>query len=241
VKSVKFDKKKDLQGNIQSLLVPNKDEILHIFEVVPIDHRVRDFSSPKLVLTPSKLFLTFDEVIEIYNLPELEIDVIGSPPRFTIWELILEGSYTYSMENEDQLRNLRTDEILTRVSIAEPNSVSKDFVMRTKSQVDKSYKTWAMGRTIMNTKHGSAPNKILTEMLSGYFSVLNQRTVIAFIASFVAYFVLKPIAYNFLPGFVNSILDIALGGILIFMVWWLYSTGTNNLNRYKSVYLSYKA
>jgi hypothetical protein len=145
------------------------------------------------------------------------------------------------MENEDQLRNIRTDEILTRVSIAEPNSVSKDFVMRTRDKVDKSYKTWAMGRIIMNTKLGSAPNKVLTEMLSGYFSVLNQRTVMAFIASFVVYFILKPVAYNFLPGFVNSILDLALAAILIFMVWWLYSTGTNNLNRYKSVYLSYKA
>jgi hypothetical protein len=177
----------------------------------------------------------------MYNLAELGIDVVGAPPRFTLWELLLEGNYTYSAENEDQLRNLRTDEVVTRVAIAEPNSVSKDFVIRKGPQVEKSYKTWAMGRVIMNTKMALAPNKILGEMLNGYFSVLNQSTVVAFISSFFVFFVLKPLSLNFLPGFVSTILDILFGIVLLFMVWWLYSTANNNLNRFKTVYLSYKA
>jgi hypothetical protein len=241
MKSAKLDKSKDTLSNIKQLLQPGSEEILHTFQVVPIDYKVKDFASPKIFLTQTKFIFTYDEIAEIYDLTELEIDVIGAPPRFTLWELILEGSYLYSSENEDQLRNIRTDEVLTRISISQPNSVSKDFILRSGAQVEKSYKTWAAGRIIMNTKLGLAPNKMLAEMVSGYFSVLNQRTVLAFIASFVGYFVLKPVVLNFLPDFANTAVDLLFVVVLGFMSWWLYTTATNNLNRFKTLYLSYKA
>lgn len=241
MKFFKLDKSRDIQAGITALLGPNKEEILYTFEVVPIDYRVQDLSTPKIFLTQSKLFVTYDEALEMYELANLEVESIGASPRFTLLDLFLEGSYVYSGENQEQLRILRTDDVITRIAIAQPNTVPKDFVLRAGQQVQKSFKTWAMGRIIMNTKLASAPNKVLEEMLTGYLSVLNQKTVISFIGAFLVYFVLKPIALNFLPGFVNSILDVGLAAVLIFMLWWLYMTATNNLNRFKTLYLSYKA
>lgn len=241
MKFFKLDKSRDIQAGITALLGPNKEDVLHTFEVVPIDHKVLDLTTPKILLTQTKLFVTYDEALEMYELASIEVESIGAAPRFTLIDLFLEGAYSYSSENQDQLRTLRTDEVITRISIAEPNTVSKDFVLRVGQQVQRSFKTWAMGRIIMNTKLNIAPNAILEEMLTGYLSVLNQRTVISFIAAFLVYFILKPLALNFLPGFVNTILDIGLAAILMFMVWWLYTTASNNLNRFKALYLSYKA
>ncbi len=233
----KLEKGKNLQESIPALLNPTNDEVVRVFEVAALDHKPKNLTTPKLYLTKTKLLFTYDELIEVYNLSELEIEMRGNPPVFTLWQLLLLGKYNYSSEEDTRL--MRQDENLTRLSLAETNAVSKEFVLRQADEIQEGFKTWAMGRMILDTKLGNTQNPVVEEIFEGYFSTFNQKTVMTFIGGFLGYFVLKVLALNFMPDIINTILDVILSIGLLFMAWWVYISIANKLKKYERVYLSY--
>lgn len=237
MKSFKVEKNKSVEEIVAVVLAPSIEEIIHIFEVAPLDLRIKDYTTPKVVLTKSKLLVIYDELVELYSLSELEVEVKGNPPAFTLWQLFLLGKYGYG--SEEDIRLMRQDENLTRLAISERGSVSKEFVLRQGLNMQEGFKTWAMSRMILDTKLNNSLNPVFGQMLEGYFSSFNQKTVLTFIGGFLGYFVLKVISLRFMPDLINTILDVLLSIGLILMLVWLYLSISNNLQKFERVYVSY--
>ncbi len=234
--SLKFKKEQNINEMVQSIL----GEKYRVFEVVPLDYRIKDFSTPKIFVSDSKLLFTFDDVVEVYELPEISIEYSGANPKFTIWQILTEGNYMYTESEEAKIEQLKQVDDLPRLTITSTGAVPKDFLHRSGFGISKSYKTWAMTQTIVNIKSNMQENPVIIEMLDGYFSRFNSKTVLSFIGIFIAYFILSPVSTYYLPSFISTILDILFVIVLLFMIWWLYSSVSGNLKRFETVYLSFK-
>ena len=217
-----------------------KDEtILHIYGVVPLDYRVANFLSPVFYISSKRLFFFFDEALEIYDLSNLDIDLIGDQPNFEIRKLVLENYPQYAFENRNEIEKLKLTEGLTKISINEPKQVPKYFLVRKSFVIQKSFKTWALYQLLSNLKNMKTDNETLVEMLAGYFSAFNQKTVVNFVFVFSSYVLLKIIFSLLLPAIFNTIIDVLFTIILVFFGYWLYLSSDKNFKRYYRYYLSY--
>src|SRR5690606_8963523 len=91
--SIKIDPLKDLNANIRAM---SDGEIIHTFEVAPVDYSVKDYTTPKFFISSSKLIFSFDDQLEVYNFNEIELEVIGEKPGFSLFRQILERKYYYT-------------------------------------------------------------------------------------------------------------------------------------------------
>ncbi len=224
--------------NVNKLL-GSEEKILHTFDVVPLDYRIVDYSTPKFYITNLRLIFSFDEGIEVYNLDTLDVERIGSEPEFSMQSLILTQNKLYTASENSELQKLKLDENLCRLSITEPKQVPKYFLAREGIIISKSYKTWALTQIINNVKIGNYNNAHLVEMMNGYFSAFNQRTMLYFIFAFLIYIVLKIISGLLLPQLVGTILDVVFGIIVIFIGYWLWVSVDRNLKKYERNYHTY--
>ena len=216
-----------------------KEEVLYKFDVVPLDYNVVDFTTPRFYITKTKLIFCFDEGMEVFELSPLDISMIGEAPDFEINGLLFTPSYIYSKGYIKDIQNMKNSEKLTRISITEPKQVPKYFLLRSGTTVSKSYKTWALLQLMNNIKVGIEKNETLVEILNGYFSSFNNKTMLYFVWVFLGYVLLKLIFGFFLPPLASTIIDYLFGAVLIFISYWLYISVQRNLNRYKQYYLSY--
>lgn len=236
--SIKRDELKTIEAQIQELTGDNS-AIKIKFEVVPVDYRVIDMSSPTLYLHAGKLIFVYDDILEFYELNELNIDILGDNPSFEIYRLMFEPQLLYDEMNLSTVAKIRDSEHMTKLSINENQKVPKEFVMRQQNIVQKNYKTWAMSQIIINYKNKITPDDRLQDILAGNFLNFNQKTVLIFIAIFIAYFVLKIIIGDLLPGIIQAILDGLFVIVLILMSVWTYLSVQRNLEIHKVTYKSY--
>lgn len=238
MKSIKNDGIRTIEELLKMIL--GNEQIVHSFEVVPFDYRVENYSTPKLYISPTKLLFAYDEIIEIYELNELETGILGGAPRFTLWQQYLEGSYLYTRAKEEDLEKVKTSEYILKFSFNELNKVPKYFILRESSIIQKNLKTWAMSQLIMNVKNGMKKDLNLEEILKGNFSTFNTKTMLSFIFIFLVYFLLRVIFQGLEIDILSAILDIIFVFILLFMAWWTYSSITRNLDRFKNTFMTYR-
>lgn len=224
--------------NVKKLLV-DKEEILHTYEVVPLDYRISDYFSPKFYITEKRLIFAFDEAIEVFQLDNLEIFTIGMNPEFSVREAVLSSNKLYLPNESAVLDRLKNDENLTRISINEPKQVPKYFLVREGYIISKSYKVWALSQLIQNTKLAIKNNEMLINMLGGFFHTFNQKTLLYFIYIFVGYLVLR-ILSNFFLRQIGIVLDVIFGISVIFMLYWLYITIEKNMKKYEAYFHTFK-
>lgn len=212
-----------------------KGEPLFMFEVTPLDYNIIDLQSPKLWLTKTHLLFTYDEVVEVYDLKELEIDKSTGIPKFTLWQQILEGNYTNTPVS---ITDIRQSEDIFKVSIKDKDGTPKYFLLRNKLEIQKNYKQWALMQILLNTKNGVAIQPQLKEMLDGHFASFNTKTILIFIVVFVTYLVLRMLLSG-LADVVGTVMDWAFGGALLFMLYWVYTSIEKNLKRFSELHRTY--
>lgn len=220
--------------------VTQNEDVLSQFEVVPLDNNVLDLNSPTLFVTSSFIVHSYDEVLEVYNLQELDIEYLGDPPRFTIVQQIMEGRNYYMAERIENLQKMRANEHLPRMAITEPNQVPRDYTLRKSFEVQKPYQVWAMVRIIKNHQRHHQSESMLQEMVDGNFSRFNQKTIMAFIAVFIGYLFLKLFLFSFTPDIIDRVLNFLFGAVVLALGVWLWLTVTKNLEKFKAVYKGYE-
>lgn len=235
--SVRLDLLETKEANI--VKAARGEEVLAQYEVVPLDTNVMDLNTPTLFLTKSFLILNYDEILEIYNLGELDIEYLGNEPRFTIPQQLMEGKFYYSAERMEDLTKMRNYEELPRMAITEPNQVPKDYTLRNGIEVQKSYQVWSMVRMIQNIQRNQESEAMLQEMVEGNFTRFNQKTILAFLAIFGVYLVIKLLLFSYLPDLIDQILNFIFGALVIALGIWLWLTVSKNLMKFKSVYRGY--
>lgn len=226
--------------NIKKLLEKDED-IIYTFSVVPLDYRIVDFSTPNFYITDKHLLFAFDEAIEVYNLSDLEIGLIGNQPQFDLSKVVIEPTSSYSFDRKMELEKLKEDEGLTRLSLNESMQVPKYFLLREHFTIQKSYKTWALAQLLINVTNKKKENELLLEMLAGYFSTFNQKTVLYFVFAFIIYFIAKLVVGFNLPAIVSTILDAIFAVFMVFIGYWLWISVQKNFKRYEKYYLSYSS
>ena len=174
-----------------------------------------------------------------YELNDLEINFVGEMPRFTIINQLLERNLVYQDGIDTGLLELRDSEFILKLSIIEEKQVPKDFVCREGPLVQKSIKTWAMGRIIMNQKAGMQYDPRLREMLQGNFVGFNQKTILYFAIVASIYLLMKVTLIPVLPEMFGSVFDVLFGLILLFMGVWLYLSLSKALERDGVVFRAY--
>lgn len=220
------------------------EKILYRFEVVPLDYRVVDFSTPELVLTNQRLIFIYDQTLELYDFDELELEMLGGEPKFTFLQQLTERIFYYTVENQAQIKEIHAQDGWIRMSITPENAVPKDFVLREGQQIAKSYKTWAVYRMIKNIiesgTEAEKANEKLKDIVAGNFSYFNRRIMLLFIMVFVVYVIIRIISITFLPDIVSEIiLYLFMAGSIGMLGWVIYTQERNN-KRFLSIYDSYR-
>ncbi|GAB4162521.1 MAG: hypothetical protein Fur003_5540 [Candidatus Dojkabacteria bacterium] len=233
----KLDITNTIEQNVKAML-PAGEPILAVYEVVPLDYRVVDRETPTLYITPTTLLFLYDSIMEIYVLETLTIDIIGEKPKFNLISQLVEGNYMYSNYSDESLKKIKEAEFMSRVAINEPNLVPKEFILRKKDIVAKPFQTWAMGRKLLNIKNRLPEEKVLDEMLEGYFSLFNSKTILAFGIVSLSYLLLRWVLGG-VSDIVGKIMDIAYGASVVLMSVWFYITINKNLKRFEAVYMNY--
>lgn len=215
------------------------ETVVRSFDVLALDSKVNDILTTKLQVTPKKLLITYDTVIEAYDLSKVTFSFNEVQPKFDMQDLLLEGNFDLSSELDQRIIEIRNSENRLILSLHEENAIPRDIILRNRYKLEPGFRTWALGQTIVNIKNG-INNRGVDEMLSGYFTTVKPTTFLQFIYVFVGYFVLKVFSVNFFPKLADFIIDVIFWGVLGFVIYFMYRTAKANLERYKSVYLSYK-
>lgn len=237
MRQVKLDTLNTVEQNIFSL-IRDGDEILYEFAVFPYDHNIMDYNSPMFYVTNWNLFFVYDEVIEVHDLAGLDLDIYGEAPKFTLWQQWFEGKFYYIRGQEARLRSLKEAEFYSHLAMSSPNSVPKEFAVRENINIGKAYQSWAMSQLIINVKNRITRDERVVELLNGFFSKFNVKTVGVFIVVFVVYFLLRMLVGDF-SDIIGTVLDVVFGIVVVLMGAWTYSSGNKNLKRYEAVYNAY--
>lgn len=235
--SIKTDPLKDLDANVRAI---SDGEIIHTFEVAPVDYNVKDYTTPKFFISSSKLIFSFDDQLEVYNFSEIELEVIGEKPGFSLLRQILERKYYYTgFGNQGtSFEKLKRMELPTRLSLTLPQRVPKDFYWRRSFEIGKSYQTWAMSQIIILHKRGEKIDPLLLEMLEGEFSTFNPKTVLLFTGIFAFYTLLKLTVLKASSEFLDNIFDGLFVVILVGFYIWTVMSINKNLKRFEMLYNS---
>lgn len=236
--SLKRDYTKTFEEDLKDIIGPDDHEKKR-FQVVPLDYGVQDWKTPLLILSENRLIFLIDEIFEIYNLKDLEITLFGDIPKFTSWQQLLEGSFTFNQDDPQSFNKIRSSEQITRFAFNEEGQISKEFVLREGIFVKRNYQTWAMAQIILNQKNHLAEDPILDEIIIGGFSRFNQKTVLSFVGAFLVYFVFRAVALLGLPDILSTIFDLLFGIVLAGMLVWTILSINKNLDRYKATYNNY--
>ncbi len=193
---LKLDRFTTVEQRIEEYLRTNKEEALYRLEVVPLDYTVNNFSTPEFILTRKHLIFKYDREIEVWNISKIQVDYLGDPPRFSLWQQLLEGNTQYTLDNYDKFKTFKEYKNLFKISISENNLVSKDFLLRKGMQITHSYQTWALGRVIeqikgMGDKFERSSVNDINEMLHGNFSQFNKFILLFFVFIFIIYLEIK--------------------------------------------------
>jgi len=214
------------------------DSIVHQFEVVPFDYRVINRATPIFYVTNYSIYFVYDDLMELFTLSELEMDILGEAPKFSPWQLWFEGKSYYSETQGESFLKLKNATYYSRLSFNEKGQVPKEFALREGPNVGYSYQSWAMAQLLINTKNGLQIDTRLQELFKGNFAKYNKTTIITFVAVLLGYVLIKSLLGNLSPV-IGVVLDILFGGFSAFMLWWIYKSMEKNLRRFKAVYDGY--
>lgn len=228
------------EKNLQ-ILIPEEDEVLNTFQVVPLDYDIYNLSTPKIVLSRTKLLFFYNNYVEVYELSSLNFEILGEEPKFSAWQQTFESKYIYSTNNLYQIMSMRNDITVVRVSIFETGKIPKSFLLRNGKEVARPFQTWAMYQILTNTKNSVSVDTNLNEMVNGYFTTFNNKTVYAFIVALIGFLLLNGIVSLGLPEFIKTVLNLVFGVMCIAMLFWTYKSVEKNNKRFESVYLRYKS
>lgn len=229
---------KGIKETIQELL-GSEDPIVLEFDIIPVDYEVRDVLSPKLYISLKRFVVSIDNLIEVYNLQEINISVIGGEPKFTFWQQFLEYSPELKSENFPLSKKIDIPETWVRFSIVEGNSLPKDFALRKGLVAAREFQTWAVAYTIKNLQKDREDYE-LHNMIYGNFSSFSPEILVYAFLIFIGYVVISAVFGGILPSIVKTILDWLFSGFALAVLIWLLWSMYTNITKNGKVYERYK-
>ncbi len=239
MQSIVLDDYQKIEDIVKELLGEN-EEILVDLEVFPLDHFVKDVSSPRIFLSNKKFILLVDSTIEVYNINEIRVVVFGGKPKFSLIEQILEFRPLVESKKTPLSKNIDIPDDWIRFAIYEGSVYPKSFVLRKDSSPLKGYQTWAFAQMLKNLQRGQEDFRI-RNMLYGNFSFFDGFFLIRIFLIFLAYVLLTVIFGNILPNSGRMILDILFGIICFVVLGWVCLTIFLNIRKYRRIYEAYMA
>ena len=238
MQSIKLEVYEDTQDAVKEL-VGTQDSIVIEFDVIPLDHVVKDVLSPKVYLTRTRFILVVDNLIEVYNLNEIAVWTIGDAPNFSLTKQLLEPRLDYIPSKTPLSKNTDIPDEIVRFAIMERNSLQKEFVLRKGEIPAKSYQTWAFAQLAKNLQKGMDDYR-LRHMISGSFSVFEGLFLVGALAVFVIYVLISVLLGGILPSLIMSILDFLFAVVCIVVLGWMFWTIFVNIKNYRKIYTTYK-
>ncbi len=220
-------------------LIDSNDTILRNFQIALLDHQVINLESANLFISKYKLFIIFDETIEVYDLSEADLYFSGEYPKFTLLQSIVEQPYKYSNDFTEDLLKMRQDEDLLKVTISESKQMPKDFLLRDGIFIQKGYQNWAFGIILKNIQRGQESEEILDSMIKSSFTMFNAKTILMFAFITLVFFLIKLLFGSVMPDVVSVIFNVIYSLIVFFMGVWLYLTMNKMFKKYYTVFASY--
>lgn len=237
MQSMKWEGLKPLKDTIKEIIGMNEDIVLE-FEVLPLDYKVKDIMSPKFFISDTKLILSIDDMLEIYDLQSLEFFMVGGAPKFTLWEQVLEGRMSFTREDYPISEKREISDNWFRMGFREINGLPREFVFRQGYVSGKEYQTWAMYQTIKNLKENIDDIDVY-QMIYGNFSKFDSNILLYFFVAFLIFLLLKLLLIPILPALIGTILDWTYGAVALVMLGWTVVSMNSNVVRYRGIYQKY--
>ncbi len=234
----KWEGYKSIEETVQEMLGPN-DRILLEFEALPLDYKVEDINSPKFFVTRNRLVFVYDSMIEVYNLREIGVLLIGGEPSFSLVQQALEYRPDYVSSKTPLSKNLDLPDDFLRFAIKEQNVLQKEFVLRKGDFSAKSYQTWAFARYLKNLQFGKVDYR-LSDMVAGSFSFFDGIFLVGAFLIFIFYVFITVLFGSFLPEFLIRVIDFLFYIVCIGVLGWILWTVFVNMRGYRRVYEKYK-
>jgi hypothetical protein len=237
MQSIKWEGYKSIEKTVEEILTPD-DPVLLQFDVIPLDYRVENTLSPKIFLTRTRLVLVVDSLIEIYNLKEIAIWVIGGKPNFTLTQQALEARLDYESSKTPLSKNTEIPDGFLRFAIMEKNAQQKEFVLRRENFPVKSYQTWAFAQFVRNLQRGYEDYRVY-DMIFGSFSIFEGMFLIGAFLIFIVYVLISVLLGGILPDIITRVLDFLFAIVCVGVLGWTFWTIFVNIRRYRKVYEKY--
>lgn len=237
MQSMKWEGLKPLKETIKDIIGVNEDIILE-FEVLPLDYKVKDVMSPKFFVSDTKLILSIDDLLEIYELNSLEFFMIGGVPKFTLWEQMLEGNITFTRDDYPISEKREISDNWFRMGFREINGLPREFTFRVGNFAGKEYQTWAMYQTIKNLKENIDDVEVY-QMVYGNFSKFDSNILLYFFVAFLIFLFIKLLLIPILPEIIGTIWDWVYGIVALAMLGWTIISINSNVVRYRGIYQKY--
>lgn len=234
----KWEGYKSIEETVQELLGPN-DQILLNVDALPLDYKVEDVNSPKFFVSRTRLVFVFDSVVEVYNLREINVFLIGGEPNFSLVQQALEYRPDYVSSKTPLSKTIDMPDDFLRFAIKEQNVLQKEFVLRNGDFPAKSYQTWAFARYLKNLQFGKTDYR-LSDMVAGSFSFFDGIFLVGAFLVFIFYVFITVLFGSFLPDLLIRIIDSLFYIVCIVVLGWILWTVFVNMVNYRKVYEKYK-
>ena len=238
MKSFKWNRIQSLKATVQDLF-GEEDPILLEFDVVPFEYKVADLSSCKFYVSMNKLALTVDDLIEIYELKDLNFAFIGKEPQFGLLEQLLEYNITLDSDKFPLPQNIDIPDDFFRFTMHESNGEPKQFTLRKGSASAKAFQTWGMVETIKKLREDDE-DLDLYNMVYGNFSAFDPQMVFWGFIVFFVYVFISVVLGGILPDLLKSMLDVLFASGCLFFVGWMVWSMHLSTQRYAKIYEKYK-
>lgn len=238
MQSFKWDGYKSIEETVEELL-GSEDPILLSFDVIPLDYLIEDILSPKVFLTRYRLILVVDRQIEIYNLREFLIWVLGGKPNFALTHQVLESRIDYQSSDTPLSKNIDIPDDLVRFAIMEKNTLQKEFVLRKGKYPVKAYQTWAFAQFLRNLQIGHEDYR-LRNMVYGGFSFFDGVFLVGAFLIFLLYVFVSIVFGSLLPELLILALDSLFALVCLGVLVWTFWTIFVNMREYRKVYEEYR-
>ncbi len=227
-----------LLDTIKSNLKVN-ETILFQTQVFPLDYTLSNYLTAQLFLTNSKIFIYYDDQLEVYDLMSTRIENNRVAPSFELQSIFLEGNFNIMNDIEGVKSRLRDSENLFKFVIYQESVSPKSFFVRKDFSIGKSYQTWAMYQIIKSVQETGSYNPILQEIVLNKYMEYNSKLLLTIMWIGVTFVLARVLLLLVNLGYIESLIDLLFIIITIFQGIKVIKMYKNRLIQYKRVYLSY--
>ncbi len=217
----------------------NGESIILNTQIFPIDSKIDNYLSTQIYVSNTKLFIYFDNQLEIYDLMNTKIESNGVSPNFELQSILFEGSYNLINDINETRNRLKENDDIFKFSIYQESTMPRTIYHRKDFKISRSYQNWALYQILKSVQQTGTFNPILLEILNNKYLEYNSKFLFTILSIGVTFVIVRVLLLLINLGYFESLIDLIFIIITLLQGIKVLKQYRNKLVQYKRIYLSY--